>query len=44
MKPLDTDSLQFICREKPEDPLLDNVTLVHVFGKTDDPCCANSSL
>ena len=34
-KLLDTDSLRFIRREKLDNPLLDHVMLVHVFGKVD---------
>ena len=43
-KKRDTDSLRFIWREKPVDPLLDCAMLVHVFGKVDSTCCTNWSL
>ena len=40
----DIDALHFVWREKPEDELLDYVTLVHLFGKVDSPCIPNWSI
>ena len=44
VKPPDTDSLRFVWRDKPQDPISEYIMLVHVFGKVDSPCCVNWSL
>ena len=40
----DVDSLRFLWRDNPENPLLDCQMSVHLFGKVDSPCIANWAL
>ena len=40
----DRDVLCFLWRDTPSDKICDFVMNVHLFGKTDSPCCANWSL
>ena len=40
----DVDSLRFLWRDNPENPLLDCQMNVHLFGKVDSPCIANCAL
>ena len=42
--PKDVDSLRFLWRDNPENPLLDCQMNVHLFGKVDSPCIANCAL
>ena len=42
--PEDVDSLRFLWRDNPENPLLDCQMNVHLFGKVDSPCIANCAL
>ena len=41
VKRSDRDSLRFLWRDSPKLPINDYVMNVHLFGKTDLPCCAN---
>ena len=40
----DQDSLRFLWRDEPSDPITEYRMLVHLFGKIDSPCCANWAL
>ena len=40
----DTDSLRFLWRTNPNLPINEYIMQVHLFGKTDSPCCANWAL
>ena len=40
----DQDSLRFLWRDEPSDPITEYKMLVHLFGKIDSPCCANWAL
>ena len=40
----DQDSLRFLWRDEPSDPITEYKMLVHLFGKIDSPCCANWTL
>ena len=42
--PKDVDSLRFLWRDNPENPLLDCEMNVHLFGKVDSHCIANWAL
>ena len=42
--PKDVDSLRSLCRNYPENPLLDYQMNVHLCGKVDCPCIANRAL
>ena len=40
----DQDSLRFLWRDDPSEPITEYRMLVHLFGKIDSPCCANWAL
>ena len=42
--PQDVDSLRFLWRDNPENPLLDCQMNLHLFGKVDSPCIVNWAL